>query len=92
MLAVYSNRTPGGIVCIEYLHTSIHIYVYTLYTNLSSGAYCGGTVDTVRMMVAVNYRDSTVINTGSTVRPRLKLGRLSHMTTRITQFCTLSHN
>jgi hypothetical protein len=37
------------------------------------------------------HREHTVINTGSTVRPPCKLGRLSHLVQDFTQFCTFSH-
>jgi len=45
---------------IEYLSVDIYIHVYTLYTIPCSGAYCGGTVDTVEGLVAVKHRDSMV--------------------------------
>ena len=72
LLAVYNSCTPSGIVCIVYLLCDLDVYVYTLYTIHSSGAYCGGTVGTVRMMVAVNHRESMVINTGSAIISRMK--------------------
>ena len=68
LFIAYSSRTPSGISCILYLHTSIYIYtVYALYVNLSSGAYSGVTVATVKVVVAENHRDYRVINTGGAV-------------------------
>ena len=72
LLAVYSNRTPSGIACIIYLLCDLDVYVYTLDTILSSGAYCGGTVATVKVIVAENHRESSVINTGSAIISRVK--------------------
>ena len=60
LFIVYNSCTPCGMSRIEYLSVDIYIHVYTVYTIPSSGAYCGGTVGTVRMMVAVEDRGSMV--------------------------------
>ena len=59
-------------MCIEYLHTSIYIYVYTLNVYHSSGAYCGGTVGSVEGVAAHDHRDSIMINTGSAIISTVK--------------------
>ena len=63
LFIVYNSCTPCGMSRIEYLSVDIYIHVYTIP---SSGAYCGPTVGTVEGLVAVEHRESMVINTGST--------------------------
>ena len=76
MLAVYNSCTLDGIACIIYLH-SVYVYVECVY--LSSGAYYGPTVATVKVIVAENHRDSMVINTGDAIISRMKPLRKSHL-------------
>ena len=86
MLAVYNSCTPSGIACIVYLLCDLDVYVYTLYTILSSGAYCGGTVGSVMWVAAQNHRDSRVINTGAAYSPQWKPLRKSHLSRVLTRF------
>lgn len=79
LLLVYSNRTPSGTSsCILYLNVYVYVYhdhsvnVYAVYTQPRSGAYRGGTVATVKGIVAENHRESMVINTGSAIISRMK--------------------
>ena len=67
MLAVYNTSTLEGIACIVYLLCDLDVYVYTLYTILSSGAYYGLRYSTVYAEVHSYHRDSSVINTGSAI-------------------------
>ena len=66
MLAVYNTSTLEGTVLILYLSVGLYLYVYTVYAQSSSGAYCGGTVGSVQGVAAQNHRENRVINTGST--------------------------
>ena len=67
LFIVYNSSTPCGMSRIEYLSVDINIHVYTIP---SSGAYCGGTVATVKGIVAENHRESRVINTGAAISPQ----------------------
>jgi hypothetical protein len=78
VLAVYNSCTTAGIACIIYLH-SVYVYVECVY--LSSGAYYGPTVATVKVIVAENHRDSMVINTGDAIISRMKPLRLNRLNT-----------
>jgi len=81
LLAVYNSCTPSGISCIEYLH-SVYVYIIlTLYTILSSGAYCGGRLTSVREVAAQNHRDYMVINTGAAIYLEWNHRRKSHLST-----------
>ena len=67
LFIVYNSCTPCGMSRIQYLHSDqsviyvySHSHMYVLYVYLSSGAYCGGTVDSVEAVAAHNHRDSMV--------------------------------
>lgn len=76
------------------VYTYIH-RVESIQSLLSSGAYCVYTV--MYSWQSLLYHrgfcmGSQWINTGSTVRPHCKLGRLNHLRCRFTLYCTFSHN
>jgi hypothetical protein len=83
-LLEYNSRTPSGISRIQYLHSdlpSIYMYIYTVYVYSSSGAYRGGTVDTVYAEVHSYHRDSIMINTGAARSLWWKPQWMSHLNT-----------